>query len=114
MGLQIGRIDHDGPGIGIGCGQTFHHSDEDTRFAPTLLTVVQRFRRPIVLWRIPPSQTVAVDEDDAAENPPVIDTWPAVALGKERTKPLHLLVRQPVQIAHIQSPRTEPESDGTP
>lgn len=69
MGLQIGRIDHDGPRIGTGCYQTFHHSDGDVRFTPTLPAVVKRYRRPIVPGRTPPSQTVAVDEDDAAENP---------------------------------------------
>jgi hypothetical protein len=45
--------------------------------------------------RITPPQTIAIDEDYAAQNPPIIDARLAMALWKERSQPIHLLVRQP-------------------
>ncbi|KAK0357916.1 hypothetical protein LTR94_037463, partial [Friedmanniomyces endolithicus] len=53
---------------------------------------------------------IAVDEDDAAQNPSVIHPRPAVALGKERPQPLNLLIRQPKQVTHS-GLLAEPESD---
>ena len=43
--------------------------------------------------------TVTVDEDNAAQNPAVINSGPAMALGKIWVEPRHLLVSQPVQVA---------------
>ncbi len=54
--------------------------------------------------RITPAQTIAVHENDAAQHAAVINTRFAVALGKKRSQTLHLLVRQPKQVAHLQSP----------
>jgi len=45
---------------------------------------------------IAPTQPVAVDENDAAQHSPVINPWLAMALGKIRFEPRHLLVGQPV------------------
>src|SRR3546814_11893211 len=86
------------------CRQTFHHPKEDALVAPPLPAVVQRFVWTIVLRCIPPAQPVAIDEDNPAQHPSIIDTWPAMAPGDIRLKPPHLLVRQPVQVAQIQSP----------
>jgi len=44
---------------------------------------------------IAPPQAIAVDEDDAAQNPPVINALAAMALRKIGLKARHLLVRQP-------------------
>jgi len=38
-----------------------------------------------------------VDEHDAAQHPPIIHPRLAVAAGKERSQPLHLLTSQPKQ-----------------
>ncbi len=35
--------------------------------------VVDRLRRPVLGWRIAPPQTVPDHEDDAADDPPIID-----------------------------------------
>ena len=45
-------------------------------------------------------QTVAIDENNAAQDTPVIDPRHAMSLRKERPKPGHLRVRQPKKIAH--------------
>lgn len=44
------------------------------------------------------------DEHNPAQHPPNVNAWLAVALGKERPQPLHLLFRQPKRVAHTQSP----------
>jgi hypothetical protein len=59
--------------------------------------------------RIPPPETITIDEGDAAEHATIINPRPPMAFGKKRLKPKHLLIHQPIQVAHIQCP--EPESD---
>ena len=46
------------------------------------------------------STSITIDEDNAAQNPPVINALPAMALRKIGLKTRHLLVRQPIQITH--------------
>lgn len=58
---------------------------------------------------IPPAQAVPIDEDDPWQNPPVIGPWLAVSRGKIRRQPLHLLVRQPIQVLLLNL-LAEPES----
>jgi len=60
--------------------------------APPLSAVVERPGRAIFLRRVAPPQAVAIDEDYAAQHPPVIDARLAVALGKEGLKPRYLRV----------------------
>ena len=108
--LQIGRIDHDGPGIGICRSQPFHHSREHACLAPALPPVIKRLMGTIVPRRISPAQPVSVDEHDAAQHPAVINVRFAVAPRKEPSLPLYLLVRQSKQVAHA-SLLVEPESD---
>ena len=110
MCLEIGRVDHHrlrngGPG-----GQPIHHPGEDTFVAPPLLSVVEGLRRTILLRRIAPPQTIAIDEDYAAEYTTVIDAGLAMALRKERLEALHLGVAQPVKVAHRLGLLAEPES----
>lgn len=52
-------------------------------------------RRPSFM-HTSPAQPVPVDEDDPAQHPFVVDPWLAMALGKIRRQPRHLLVRQPL------------------
>lgn len=47
-----------------------------------------------------PHQTIALDEDYVAQHPPVIDPSLPAGLQKDRSKPLHLLVCQPVKLTH--------------
>src|SRR3546814_4296195 len=94
--FKIGRVDHDRLALGsLRCRQAFHHADEDAFVAPPLPAIVERLRRAVFPRRIAPPQPIAVDEDDPAQNAPIINALAAIALGKIRLKPSHLLVRQP-------------------
>src|SRR3546814_704169 len=99
--FEIGRVDHDRLAFGsLRCRQAFHHADEDAFVAPPLPAIVESLCRAIFSRRITPPHPITIDEDDAAQNPPVIDALPAMALRKIRLKTRHLLVRQPIQITH--------------
>ncbi len=100
VGFQISCIDHDGLLLSALSGQTLHHPGEDPPVAPSLPTIVERLRRPILPGRITPPQAFAIDEDYPAQHAPVIDPWLAVGPGKERPKPVHLHVGQPEKITH--------------
>ena len=94
MCFQIGRVDHDRLVFGALGGQAHHNPGEDPVLAPAFPAVVERLGGPVFPRRVAPSQTIAVDEDYAAQNPPIIDTGLAMALREERPQPLHLLVGQ--------------------
>ena len=85
MRLQVGRVDHDDLLVGALGGQSLHHPREDPHVTPPLPTVVERLRRPILTRGIAPTQTIAIDEYYAAQHAPIIDTWLAMALRKERS-----------------------------
>src|SRR3546814_16661102 len=94
LGLRVGA-----------CGsQPLHHTEEDTPFTPPLPPVVQRLVRTIRARRITPPQPVAVDEDDPAQHPPIINPRLAMALGKVRLQKRHLLISEPVTVAHPPPP----------
>ena len=82
MGFEVGRVDHDRLSPRAFGGQTLHHPGKDALITPPLPAVVEGLRRTILLRSVAPPQTVALDENDAAQNPPVIDAWLAVALWK--------------------------------
>jgi hypothetical protein len=79
--LEIGRVDHDGLALGASGSQPFHHADEHAH-------LTHRFHRSysvvqtIILRRMTPAQPVALHENNAAQHPPVIHAWLAVALGE--------------------------------
>ena len=101
MGLEIGRIDHDGLVLcSFRHSQALHHLDKDALVAPAFPAVIQGLRRTIFPRRITPPEAVAIDENDAAQNTPIIDTLAAMALGEIGLKTGHLLLRQPEQITH--------------
>ena len=100
MRFQVSRIDHHRLRNSRLGGQAFHHPGEDTLVTPSLPSVVEGLWRAILLGGIAPSQPIAIDEDYAAQNAPVIDARHSVALGKERLKTGHLRVRQPEKVAH--------------
>ena len=97
------HFDHDRLRIGCLGGQAHHDPGEDTVIAPALPTVIKRLSRSIFLWCVSPSQAVAIDNNNSAEDPPIIDTWPAMALWKGRAKARHLRFDQPEQVAHQSS-----------
>lgn len=57
-----------------------------------------------------PPSPIAADEDNAAQNPPVIDPKLAIRLEEESGQACHRCVRQPVEIAHVTTPFSEPWS----
>jgi len=105
-GVGRGRVDHDGLRLGSRRSHTLHHPYENAGLAPAFPPIIQRLVWAVVLGRISPPQTVAVDEDDAAQHLPIIDARLALALGKERPQPFHLLVRQPKQVPHSRLSRS--------
>src|SRR3546814_1261846 len=91
----VGRVDHDRLAFGsLRCRQAFHHADEDAFVAPPLPAIVERLCRAIFSRRIPPPQPITIDEDDTAQNAPVINPRTAMALRKIGLKTRHLLVRR--------------------
>ena len=110
MRFEIARIDHDRLALSAPAREAIHHRDKDPLVAPSLPPVAERLCRTIFPQRIPPLQTVAIDENNAVQHPliihpPIIHPQSAMTSGKEALKPCHLLVRQPIQLAHDQSPR---------
>lgn len=110
MCFQIGRVDHDRLVFGALGGQAHHDPGEDPVLAPALPAVVERLGGSVVLWRVTPSQPIAIDEDYAAQHASIIDAGPAMALGKEGFEARHLRLRQPEKIAHRSGLLAEPES----
>ena len=95
MCLQVSRAGHDGLWPLLRGGKPLHHPGEDPHVAPPLPAVAQGLCRAILLGGVPPPQPVAIDEDDPAQDPPVIDTRAASAGSsprKERLHTRHLLV----------------------
>lgn len=54
------------------------------------------------------AQAIAIDEDDAAQNAPVVNPWLAMRLREKGLQLGHLIVAQPVKIAHVTAPFWEP------
>jgi hypothetical protein len=98
--FEIGRVDHDRLWCGGFGSQSVHHSGEDAHVTPPLPTVVEGLGWAIFLRGVTPSQAIAIDEYNSAQNAPIIHTRLAMALRKERTEPRHLVFVQPVKIAH--------------
>src|SRR5690606_15211623 len=98
--LQVGRVDHHRLRGGSLRGQTVHHPSEDTLVTPPLPAIVEGLGRAIFLRRIAPTQAIAIDEDYAAQNPPVIAARLAMALAKEGLQPRRLRVRHPEELGH--------------
>ena len=110
MRLQVRRVDHDRLVLGTLGGQAHHDPGEDPFVAPALPTALKGLCRAVVLWCVAAAQPIAIDENYGAEDASIIDAGLAMALGKERLEPLHLSVRQPVNIVHRSGLLAEPES----
>ena len=73
VGLRVGRVDHHDPGLLLLSRQLGHDRGEHTHPAPPLPAVVERLRRAIGRGRMLPHQPIALNEDNPAQHPPVID-----------------------------------------
>ena len=101
MRFEVGRIDHHSLFLTVISGQTGHHRSEDTPVTPPLPTVVERLMRPVFQGCVAPTQAVAIDKDNAAQDPSIIHTRLAMGLGEEGLKARHLRLRQPEKIRHV-------------
>jgi hypothetical protein len=106
--LQVGRVDHDGLFLAMFGSQADHHPREYAFVDPPLPPAVERLVRSLGIGSVPPAQPIAIDEDNPAQNPPVINPRLAVRLREERGELGHLLVSQPVKVAHVTAPFSEP------
>ena len=83
MRFQMGRIDHQRVGVATLIRKSEEHFCEDAFLAPPLPATVKRLVRPVFLRRVAPSQTIAIDEDNAAQYPPVVNTGLAMGAAKQ-------------------------------
>ena len=72
------------------------------------VTAVERLVRPILRGRFAPTQTIAIDEDHTAQNRLVIHTGFAMGLREKGFLHGHLRIDQPVKVAHVTAPFSEP------
>jgi NAD(P)-dependent dehydrogenase (short-subunit alcohol dehydrogenase family) len=101
VGLEIGRVDHDGLLFGFLGGQTHQDLGEHALLAPALPAVVQGLVRTVLPGRITPSQAIAIDENNAAQHAPVVDAGLAMRLREEGLETRHLRLGQPEEVAHV-------------
>ena len=92
MGLQVGGVDHHRLIFAMFGSQTSHHPGEDTLVAPPLPTVVEGLVWTIGRRCVALSQTIAINEDNAAQHTSIINSWLAVGLGEEGFKTRHLRI----------------------
>lgn len=100
MRLEVGCVDHDRLPIRSLGSQPHNDPGKHVHVAPPLTAVVERLGWAILLWCVAPAQAIAIDENNATQNTPVIDPWLAMALRKVRSERCHLFVVQPKKIAH--------------
>ena len=110
MGLQIGGVDHHGLLLAVLGSQPRHHLRKDPPLAPAIPPVVERLVGAIVLQRISPTQPIAIDEDNPAQDAPIIDTGLAVGLREIGLKTRHLRIAQPEEIRHVTAQFSRDES----
>jgi hypothetical protein len=100
MRLQVGCIDHQLVRLPALRRERCEDLVEHAEPAPADEAVVDRLRRPILNRRVAPPQAVPDGEDDAADDPPIIDPRNIVRQRKMRLDPAHLRLRKLDQITH--------------
>lgn len=80
--------------------QAGHDPGEDPHPAPAFPTVAKGLGRTMFAGRIAPTQTIAIDENNTTQNPAIIDTRLAMALGEEGFQTGDQSFRQPEKVAH--------------
>jgi len=74
VGLETGRVDHDGLLFAVRGRETRHCPVEDALIAPPHPAIASRLVGVLGSRRILPSQAIAIGEYDPARHTPVIDT----------------------------------------
>ena len=101
MGLQMSCVDHHGRLFTVLGRQPRHDPGEDTPVAPKLPAVVKRLVWAVFPRRISLPQTIAIDEDNPAQDTSIINPGLAVRLGEVRLQTRHLRIAQPEKIRHV-------------
>ncbi|WP_449280317.1 hypothetical protein, partial [Litorisediminicola beolgyonensis] len=70
-------------------------------FSLQLPTVVERLVRAVICRRTSPSQPIAIDEDNSAQDGTIIGARIAMGLREVRLQMRHLRIGQPEEIRHI-------------
>ena len=73
MRLQMGGVDHQLIGLAALCRQFGEYPVEYAEAAPADEAVVDRLVGTVFAGRVTPPQSVPDHEDDAGDNPPIID-----------------------------------------
>ena len=107
MGFEVCCVDHHGRFLAVFRRQPGHHPREDAFLTPPLPAAVEGLVRTIGLRCIPPAQAIAIDENNPAQHPSVINPGLPVRPGKEGSQARHLRVGQPEEIAHVTTPFSE-------
>ena len=102
MRLQVGRVDHQPIRWAGFRGQGRKYAIEHAHPGPSDEPVVQGLMRSVDLGRVTPSQPIANDVNDAADNPTIIHTGFTVGSREGRLNALELGFREPVMIRHEQ------------
>jgi hypothetical protein len=82
----MGRIDHQRVRAATLIRQPEEHFCDDAFLAPPFPTAENCLVRPIFLRGIAPSQAIAINEDNATQNPPVVNTGLATGLREKGFK----------------------------
>lgn len=89
-------------------GKKGHHPREDAFLAPTLPMDMTRLVKAIGGRRIIPAQTIAADQDNPAQNSPVVAPELTVRLWKVEFQTCHLRAGQSEKNAHFPALFPEP------
>jgi hypothetical protein len=106
MCFEVGGINRDGLVLGSLLSQPHHDPSKHAHVTPTLPAIIQRLWRAVLGRCVTPPLPIVVYEDNAAQNPPVINARPASALWKVRPETLHLRLTQPIKVTHDLPPET--------
>jgi len=104
MRFQVGRVHRDRLRILPLARQFGQHSRKHPRSAPPHPSVIKRLWRTLLPWRIPPTQAIAMEEDNSAQHTLVVNARNAVGQRKKWFQPLHLRICQPEKITHAAPP----------
>ena len=100
--FEMGGIDHQPVRLSALGREFSEDAVEHAQAAPADEAIIDRLVRTVGGRRITPAQAVPDHEDDAAQDPPVIDPRDAVRQWEIRLNPAHLRLAQQPQLGHHQ------------
>lgn len=107
-GFEVGSVDHYGLLFTVPGSKPRHYLRGDTFVATALPAAAQSFKRPKYRERVAPAKGIAIDEENTAQHPLLIDLGLTVNLREKRSELSHLIVGPPIQLVPITVPCPEP------